>query len=288
MIDGRATTPTPCLACGQQIAPGRTTCDNCYAPAGAPPVNPGARTYALRTLGIASCVAVALTALAELAVGLWPLVGRAMAQRALRADDPALLTQAALAELVVALPLTAVGLVATVLVIVWFYRARKNLDAFPGAGPTMSAGWAIGGWFVPFANFVIPCRVMADIARNSLRRSGTSALVGVWWAGWLVSWLGDWTLGRIDLRAYRELPVELAGPADYQRYVDYYGDFLLRSLPGPVAGMVAALALIILIRRISGAQEARISRAAMAAPIVPGMSMAPPPIRGGAGGTIGA
>ena len=61
---------------------------------------------------------------------------------------------------------------------------------------------------------------------------------------------------------------------------------MLRSLPGPVAGLVAALVLIILILRISGAQETRIRRGAMAAPIMPGTSMALPSIRPGEGGTI--
>jgi hypothetical protein len=64
----------PCLACGQQIAPGRTLCDNCNTPAGAPPVRPEVRTYTLRALGIATCLAVALTALFQLTAGLWPLV----------------------------------------------------------------------------------------------------------------------------------------------------------------------------------------------------------------------
>jgi hypothetical protein len=129
------------------------------------------RTYSVRIIGIASCVAVGLTALFQLAVGLSPLFGQVLAERALRADDPDLLNQAAVAELIVTLPLVPVGLAAIVLVITWFYRARKNLDAFPGAGPTMSAGWAIGGWFVPLANLVIPGRVMANIARDSLWRA---------------------------------------------------------------------------------------------------------------------
>jgi hypothetical protein len=276
----------PCLACGHEIAPGQSLCDTCYTPAGAPAVRPEARTYALRSLGSATGIAVALTALFQLTAGLWPLVGRAMAGRALRADDPELLVRVALAELVVVLPLAVAGLAAIVLVIVWFYRARKNLDAFPGAGPTLSAGWAIGGWFVPFANFVIPCRVMANIARDSLWKHRTPALVGVWWTAWLVSWLGDWILGRIDLRAYAELPGELAGAADYQLYIDYYTDSLLRSLPGLIAGMVAAVALIILISRISQAQEARIARGGPAGPVMPGMSVTAPPVPRGDGGTI--
>jgi beta-lactamase regulating signal transducer with metallopeptidase domain len=84
-----------------------------------------------------------------------------------------------------------------VLFIVWMFRAAKNNDALGRTSPRFSAGWSIGGWFIPLANFVIPVLIMQDLWRGSDRetrrgvsgwRAGAgSALVAFWWAAWLVS-----------------------------------------------------------------------------------------------------
>lgn len=229
----------------------------------------------MRAIGIAASIAVAATVLGEFAYVLSALVGRALAERAMRTEDPEPLNQAALLDLLFMLPGFLANLAAIVLVIIWFYRARKNLDAFPGAGPTMAAGWAIGGWFVPFADLVVPCRVMANIARDSLWKLRTPALVGVWWASWLLYCVVSWYVLRRDIAAYEALPQWLSGPADYQAYIDYYDDALGRYLLSAVLVLVAGAALIILIRRISAAQQARIARA-VPPPIMPDMTIAAP------------
>lgn len=274
-----------CQTCGGPVSPRDRYCSVCNTPPGQPAVWPGVRTYPVRGVGIAACLAVAATVLAEIAYALWLLGGRAMAERALRTDDPEPLNQAALLDLLFMLPLVPGNLAAIVLVIIWFYRARKNLDAFPGAGPTMAAGWAIGGWFVPFANLVIPCRVMANIARDSLWKISTPPLVGIWWAGWLLYGIGGRYVSASDTEAYEALPQWLSGPADYQAYVDYYNDALVRNLLGAVLAVVAGVALITLIHRISAAQQARIARGAPA-PIMPGMTLTAPTPQPRASGTI--
>ncbi|HEX5595833.1 MAG TPA: DUF4328 domain-containing protein [Micromonosporaceae bacterium] len=247
-------------------------------------MRPG-RTYALRGIGIAASVAVALVVLFELVSALWPLASRVIAERALQANDPQLLHLANASVLLVALPSLVVYTAAGVLVIIWFYRARVNLDRFPGAEPTMAAGWAIGGWFVPFANFVIPCRVMANIARDSLRR--TPVLVAVWWAAWLVSQCSGAWLALGNREATRALPSTISEPADYQGYIDYYSDSLVQGLPSAAASVVAGAALIVLIWQISNAQQARIARANPVGPILPGATVAAPvpPVPSGTGGT---
>ncbi len=50
--------------------------------------------------------------------------------------------------------------------IIWQFRHAKNaqvLGAYGGLGP----GWAIGGWFVPFANYVLPAMQMHQSSRAS-------------------------------------------------------------------------------------------------------------------------
>lgn len=231
------------------------------------------RTYSVRGIGIAASIAVAVTILLDAVLSVWPIAGRTLAERAKANEDPDLLNQAAIAEGVLALPLLLASVAAMVLVIVWFYRARKNVDAFPDARPGMRAGWAIGGWFIPFANLVIPCRVMAHTARSSLSRPRTPALVGIWWAAWLVYSVAGYAVVALDNVRYDALPTALAGPADYQRYVDYYGGALVPNLLALLPGIVAAVALIVLVRRISNAQARRLAAGGQGAPVMPGMSL---------------
>ena len=49
-----------------------------------------------------------------------------------------------------------VALAIFVLLIIWLYRAAKNNEALGRQNPRLGPGWAIGGWFIPLANFVIP------------------------------------------------------------------------------------------------------------------------------------
>jgi hypothetical protein len=141
--------------------------------------------------------------------------------------------------------------IAAVLVIIWLYRARRNLDAF-GLPATMRAGWAIGGWFVPFVNLVVPVRVMLDVGRKSaIRRAG--ALTGIWWAAWLGSYVAD-ALAFVDYSHFvYGTSAELAAP---------FWHIVQRMLPGTCLGLLAGLALIALISRISRAQQILISRGA--------------------------
>jgi hypothetical protein len=59
------------------------------------------------------------------------------------------------------------GLVAVVVCfIIWQYRHAKNAEAIRGPlglGP----GWAIGGWFIPFANYVLPAMQLGQAAKAS-------------------------------------------------------------------------------------------------------------------------
>jgi hypothetical protein len=246
------------------------------------------RTYSVRGVGIAASVGVAITILLDAVLSLWPIAGRTLAARAKATEDPDLLNQAAIAEGVLSLPLLLAYLATAVLVIIWLYRARKNVEVFPDAEPGMRAGWAIGGWFIPIANLVIPYRVTAYTARSSLGQARTPALVGVWWAAFLIYSFLSRYLARYDGQRYEALPKELAGPDDYQRYVDYYTTALAPNLLGLLLGIVAAAAFIALVRRISVAQHRRIAAAGPAAPVTPGMTVASPVEPDPRGGTIGA
>lgn len=94
----------------------------------------------------------------------------------------------------------------------WFYRAYKNLVLGEVAERKYSTRWAIGGFFIPFANLVIPYRVMAELWKGSHAlskdspRSGwkeldLSAKVGVWWALFIIANFIEKIAGRFALHA---------------------------------------------------------------------------------------
>ncbi len=93
----------------------------------------------------------------------------------------------------------------------WFHRVHRNLPSLGGRELKYTPGWAVGGFFVPFLNLVRPLQVMREvwhgsdpsgIARDmapsgaSIRNQlGTPALVGWWWALFLISaFLGNITM----------------------------------------------------------------------------------------------
>lgn len=73
----------------------------------------------------------------------------------------------------------------------WIYRASVNAHTISGA-MAISPGWAVGWYFVPFANLVMPFRAMKEVWLVS-HRSGaqyderTPALLGWWWGLWLAN-----------------------------------------------------------------------------------------------------
>jgi hypothetical protein len=87
--------------------------------------------------------------------------------------------------------------VIAVLFVVWLFRAAKNHEALGRSGARFGPGWSIGSWFIPFANLVIPVLIVQDLWRGSSsdrprgdpawRTASGSALVGWWWAAWIVS-----------------------------------------------------------------------------------------------------
>jgi hypothetical protein len=83
-----------------------------------------------------------------------------------------------------------ISAVAAGLFIGWLARARANADQL---GPhRFGRGWEIGGWLLPFANLVIPGRVVADVWRASAtpkQQYVSTAPVTAWWLTAVGTWL---------------------------------------------------------------------------------------------------
>jgi hypothetical protein len=139
-----------------------------------------------------------------------------------------------------------VGLALCVVLIIWLHRATTNARTW---GHTRwSPGWAIGGWFIPFANAVIPWKVIhqADVAsRRDAGRGG----------GPFAAWVTLTTVGFLVTTIARNVYDNTANDAvpDITRGI-HAGQGLAFG-----AGLlvVAAVLAIVNVRRISAAHEAR-------------------------------
>ena len=73
----------------------------------------------------------------------------------------------------------------------WFHRAYKNVASWHTT--RLSTGWAIGGWFLPFANLVVPYLVAKDLATNSGNmKTSPSNYLPAWWACVVIGALGQY------------------------------------------------------------------------------------------------
>lgn len=79
--------------------------------------------------------------------------------------------------------------------LMWIYRAYKNLRALnPANRLDNSPGWAVGSFFIPFANLFIPYRVVKEIWQKSwpadealLSAPSPPTTFGLWWTFWLLA-----------------------------------------------------------------------------------------------------
>lgn len=86
--------------------------------------------------------------------------------------------------------LTPLALLGSTFFLLWFYRVTYNARLFYGAELSHSPGMAVGGFFIPFANLVLPCGAMLDVfAKTSLalERRPARWLVYSWWLTFLAS-----------------------------------------------------------------------------------------------------
>lgn len=128
----------------------------------------------------------------------------------------------------VAIAFVVLFLATAVVFIVWQWRSAKNNDLLGKIRPRYSPGWSIGGWLIPFANLVIPLRIMHDLwqgsdpqARNyrDWRSLPKWSLMAWWWGCYLV------------------------------------GGLLAATIVGQVLSIAAAVLAIVMVQRITDRQE---------------------------------
>jgi hypothetical protein len=78
-------------------------------------------------------------------------------------------------------------LVAVILFFVWLHRVHVAVRQEQGS-TQYTPGMAVGGWFIPFANFVLPFLSMRDVWQRKMG-SDRSFIVPVWWVTYLLTML---------------------------------------------------------------------------------------------------
>lgn len=103
----------------------------------------------------------------------------------------------------------------------WLHLAVRTTNAL-GGDIGMTPGWAVGWWFVPFANLVKPYHAVRGVLSNLGGEAAVAkANVGTWWALWLIGNVVSNISARMELS-------------------DTFSSSSTGSMAGPLLGLVAA------------------------------------------------
>src|SRR5215217_4319942 len=134
----------------------------------------------------------------------------------------------------------------SVVTLMWIYRAAKVAKGF-GPGSDIKPGWAVGWYFVPFANVWKPFEVMRLIWRISSKYAGaartseTPGLLTAWWALWILSNILGNAAGRLSFGAEHVQALQLAGQV---------------TLASDLVTIPLIIVLVTMIRRLTAIQAA--------------------------------
>jgi hypothetical protein len=141
-----------------------------------------------------------------------------------------------------------VGLAVIVVYLIWIYRAYSNLRALnTGFLGKFTPGWAVGWWFIPFANLVMPYQVVRELyvnsapapTENGYPQMPNASIVGLWWAAFILRGVLSWGSGLGGGRSISSLESTLywAGVTE-------------------ILAVIAGILCIVIVRRIDRNQEA--------------------------------
>lgn len=158
-----------------------------------------------------------------------------------------------LAQGIVALLQFPVFIFTVVFFLIWLNRANKNLEPLKASYTEFSSGWAVGWWFIPFANLVKPFQVVREVWRESdpefdgdsgflSSQVGAPTYMGFWWGFWIVSNIFE----NITSRVYDPDKLETVEISGYL--------FIISGIFSSIAAFLA----IMVVRDITARQETRI------------------------------
>lgn len=99
---------------------------------------------------------------------------------------------------------------AAIVFLIWLHRAYTNLPALRSESTEFTPGWAVGWWFIPFANLVKPYQAVRSLWAesdpegepgagflSSIAPAAAPGFMKLWWAFWLLSNFAANATGRV-------------------------------------------------------------------------------------------
>lgn len=134
-----------------------------------------------------------------------------------------------------------------VVFIIWQYRHGRNAQAL-GGRPALGPGWAIGGWFIPLANLLLPSLQIYQSTRASTERGG-AARGGALIVAWAIPYYLSNILALIESSVY---PDELVTQEELEMAA-------ASDVVGSLANLVsvaAAVMCVVMVRTLTKRQDA--------------------------------
>ncbi len=162
-----------------------------------------------KTLSILTIIGLALIGLFEALAVFIGFAQLASPEMVIDLDDGAETSLWLMLQGVVILLQVPVYIATVVIFLIWLYRAHSNLYALLPTHLEFSSGWAVGWWFIPFANLVKPFQVVREVwwesdpeipeGKSFLTSSLHSAptYMAFWWAFWIAGNIASNVAGRV-------------------------------------------------------------------------------------------
>jgi uncharacterized protein DUF4328 len=152
--------------------------------------------------------------------------------------------------------LLAVILATGIVFVIWQYRHAANAVAL-GGRLGLGPGWAIGGWFIPLANFVLPTLQIRQSARASGRP--VPGVVAAWTTTYVIANVAYF--GANGIRP--DFPTAGANAADF---IDKFVQADRVAASGSIIYAVAGVLAIVMVRTLSKNQEQAVAQRAQQQP----------------------
>jgi Domain of unknown function (DUF4328) len=161
-------------------------------------------------------------------------------------------------------------MVSAVFFLIWLNRAYKNLAPLKARHLEFSSGWAVGWWFVPFANLIKPFYVTREVWCESDPEfeEGPSFLSASFHTAptyMVLRWI-SWVVMNILAKAS-----DVATASESRDSIALSGNI---EIVAGLAAVVSAILAIAVVRDITSRQEQRFQRVGVVQPPTP----PPPPV----------
>jgi hypothetical protein len=128
----------------------------------------------------------------------------------------------------------------------WIYIAALNVRSLGAQNLQFTPGWAVGYYFIPFANLYKPYRAMREIWKASKspeawEREKSSFILGLWWTFWIISCL----VGQMAFRT----AMSPRNPTDYNDAASF-------AMFSDVVDIPLCIVAVLLVRSLSARQLA--------------------------------